>query len=462
MAVLLMAGTAAFGVDNPPATDPVAAAPAADAAAPPPVPVEAAPAPEAADTAPVPASAAPAPATGNPSAGPVTPEQLQAEVCALREDMRMLQSTLDLMVNKIMADLREENELLRDEVRRLNVLRGEQGLADINAVPRPGGAAVEQALLGPTEKAAPPPPPFKFTVVREWGRTAEEAQKLGGEAQSLKGLIGVVPAGSLRGDVENLARELRRKYDGFDNINIEVFDDPLVANQFAANRAADPEHRVLSVSRHKASNRDAIVLLTGGRGEMISADPNEPPPPRQPDDMPTLSVTNPVAPGQAERAKDIGGKPSGGTASSSGQNPPDTPEPPPAPGQWVKSGKKKHVGESSKKTKEEPVPTEGQNSIPEGPPVLVPHLPDPGQSQIPPQPETKVYEAPPGVPVEQPAPLTDAAVAAPEESAGATAPADTDQKAEVTPDPDTKKPPHNPKNPFGPTSKKTKKSDQSN
>ncbi len=482
---LLLVTTATFGADGPAGTAPpavpapateAAAAPAAAEAATIPEPVEATPVPEpvpepvpAPVPTPVPAPApapAPAPTPTISPEGPATMEQLQSEVCALRDDMRMLQGTLDLMVNKIMADLRDENNQLRDEIRRLNALRGAQGMADINSVPRPAGAAVDQALSEPPSKPAPPPPPFKFTVIREWGRTAAEAQKLGGDAQSLKGMIGLVPAGSLRDDMVKLARDLRHKYDEFDNINIEVFDDPVIANAYAANKTAQPEHRVLSVARHKASNRDTIVLLTNGKGEMISADPNAPSPPQQPDDMPTLSVTNPVSPGQAKRPRAV----------EMDAETPAPPQPPvqkataaaeqaPEPGQWQKSDKKKeHTKGSSKKkkgeTKEEPVLPVNQRPIPEGIPLLVPHEPAPPEfpphdPENPPppapqesgQPETKVYVAPPGVPVEmEPAPA-DNDTAAPK--------TDGDAGNEVRQEKPDGAPP-NPKTNFGSKSKKNK------
>ena len=130
MVLLFLCGTV-FAADVPagtePAAAPVAAPTAASAVEPSAAPTVTVPAPV--EVAPVAVPEAPtvpesAPAVSTPSAekrqdGPATTDQLQAEVCALREDMRMLQSTLDLMVNKIMADLRDENEQLRDEIRRL-------------------------------------------------------------------------------------------------------------------------------------------------------------------------------------------------------------------------------------------------------------------------------------------------------------------------------------------------------
>ncbi len=433
------AANAAFGADTPPAPDPAAAPPAltppTDTVTKPPEPVEVVPVP----AIPVPAIPDPAPAGDKAPTGPATMEQLQADVGALREDMRMLQSTLDLMVNKIMADLREENEQLRDEIRRLNALRGAQGMSDINAVPRPAGAAIDQALSEATAKHAPPPPPFKFTITREWGRSAEEAQKLGGEAQALKGIIGVVPAGSVRESLVKLARELRQKYDAYDNINIEVFDDPVVANLFASSRTADAAHRVLSVSRHKASNRDAIVLLTNGKGEIISIDPNAPLPAQQPDDMPTLSVTNPVSPGAAKRPKAVDKDASADAATGAPQDQKVSPAPedPSALGKWQKGDKKERVKGSSKKrkgeSKDEKMLPESQRPIPEGVPVLVPHQPDSSQAQNGPepprQPETVVLVAPPGEPVNQELPQTQPVT---QEASPADSPAATPEKEAVS------------------------------
>ena len=472
MAVLFVVVTV-FGTDTPPVTaQGTAPSAAAPAAAPDPVPIPPpveevltlirqhqvapipAPDPISAEVTAAPAPAA-APATATPPETRATTEQLEAELCALRDDMRMLQSTLDLMVNKIMADLREENEQLREEVRRLNALRGVQGMSDINAVPRPGRSAIDQALSEPpAAPPAPPPPPFKFTIVREWGRSAEEAQKLGGDTQSLKGLIGVVPAGSLRADVEKLARDLRNKYDGYDNINVEVFDDPVTAQAFAANRTADPEHRVLSVSRHKASNRDAIVILTNGKGEMISADPDAPPPSKQPDDLPTLSVTNPVSPGQAKRPKatDSAAPVDAAAPAAPESKAAEAQQEQSKPGAWQKAEKKVHVKGSSKKrkgaSKEEPVKPENQHQIPEGPPLLVPHGPE--QPQIPAQPETTVIVAPPGEPVTPESAAATVENAAPEkekDAADASGAAEQENSDSAT---------HNPKSVFGPKSKKSK------
>lgn len=192
---------------------------------------------------------------------------LRNEIADLRDDLKMLKGSLDVMLNQIMSDMREENAVLREEVRRLHQQRAEMGLPDLTLIPRPGGAFIDEVLGG--EEEPPPPPPFEFRIVKEWGRDPEAADESGGGAATLKGMVGVVPRGSLREDVEELGRDLRKQFDAYDNINIEVFDDPLAARQFADTQKGDPDSRVLSVSRHKASGRDTILYLDKGKASEV-------------------------------------------------------------------------------------------------------------------------------------------------------------------------------------------------
>ena len=220
----------------------------------------------------------PKPEMALPDAGAPVSETaaLRNEVADLRDDIRLLQQTLDVLVNQMMADLRAQNELLRDEVGRLRAQREALGLPEPAFVPRPGAEELEELLL---EAPAPPPPaPFEFTVVREWGRDPETAAEIGGDAATLKGLIGAVPPGSSREDVENLGRELRAEYAAYDNINIEVFDDPEAARAFADDEKGGSARRVLSVSRHRASGRDTILYIQEGKAEPVAFEGADAPP----------------------------------------------------------------------------------------------------------------------------------------------------------------------------------------
>ncbi len=212
-------------------------------------------------------------------------EALHHEVQTLRDELRMLQSTLDLMVNRIMEDLREENVLLRDEVRRLHNMQEYYGLPDMTRVPRPGMALFDELLYEddwaeefPYDEYAEDTPeepaePFDFTPLHEWGRTPEMAARLGDDAVSLLGLVGVVPRGSRREDIEALGRELRAMYADYDNINIEVFDDIDTAERFIETEVGDPARRVLSVSKHAAADRDVILYLEDGEAHEVTQEP---------------------------------------------------------------------------------------------------------------------------------------------------------------------------------------------
>lgn len=196
-------------------------------------------------------------------------DQLRAEVSALRQELKQLSETLDLMINRVMADLENENAQLREELRKVY---GSSGMNLPPQVPRPGGELVDQVLSEaplPEYPAAAEPAPqapvaFSYSVLQEWGRSPEAAEELGGNVSSLKGMVCVVPKGSQRPDLEAMGRELRKMYEQFENINIEVFDDEEAAKTYAGQNKMSAAHRVLSVSKHQASGRDTILFYEEG------------------------------------------------------------------------------------------------------------------------------------------------------------------------------------------------------
>ncbi len=215
-------------------------------------------------------------------------EALHHEVQTLRDELRMLQGTLDLMVNKIMEDLREENELLRKEMRRMHAMQERFGLPDMSLLPRPGMDLFDEILFEdewpedewlddaamydqePPEERVYTDEPFAFTPLHEWGRTPDMAEQLGDDTPSLLGLVGVVPRNSRRADIEALGRQLRDEYDGYDNINIEVFDGLEAAERFIETQVGDPARRVLSISKHRGDGRDVILFLENGEADEVA------------------------------------------------------------------------------------------------------------------------------------------------------------------------------------------------
>jgi len=201
-------------------------------------------------------------------------EELLREIKRLQEKFDQLQETVNLVVTRMMADVQDENEQLRSELRRLQA-RDQAGLLANNAVPRPGndviaGLAEEAAANLPPEdefeEAPLPTAEFSFNVMKEWGREPDAVAQLGGDAPTLKGVIGVVPRGSAREDLEQLGRELREQYGAYDNVNVEIFDDPVAAQTFVDTQEMDAAHRVLSVSKYAATGRDAITFFEDGAG----------------------------------------------------------------------------------------------------------------------------------------------------------------------------------------------------
>jgi hypothetical protein len=202
-------------------------------------------------------------------------EAVLDEVEALRKEMASLRHELSGQITDLTEQLKEENQALREEVARLNAAEGAQ-----SRVPAPkGGKRAEQPVEAneaaqsepepapeQVETPAPkgPPRPFVFTSVKEWGRAPKEAAQVTPKAQSLAGVVGTVPPGSRENDLILLGKQLREKYKDYDNINIEVFDDADAARQFADRNGGSSAHRVLSVSKHEASGRDAILVYHKG------------------------------------------------------------------------------------------------------------------------------------------------------------------------------------------------------
>jgi hypothetical protein len=169
---------------------------------------------------------------------------LEEKIDRLDRRLTDLQETLNTLFNRVLSDLETENAALRAQLR--------------------GESAAGSPTPNTTENTGAPPEPFSFEVIEEWGRTPEEAQAMGAGVTSLKGIVGVVPRSSTREDLENLGRELRNRYADYDNIHIEVFNDPVAAKGYAQHNVLNPQYRVLSITKFKGTERDTIELHLGG------------------------------------------------------------------------------------------------------------------------------------------------------------------------------------------------------
>ena len=123
----------------------------------------------------------------------------------------------------------------------------------------PGGGSDGESA-GPRSAAS-----GSYTIVSEWGRSPEVAAELPGNVSSLVGLAVAVAPGMDSNELEALGRQLRSTYDAYDNINIQVFDNIQAAKNYAELGKSDPVYLVLSISKHKHSERDKTIRFEDGR-----------------------------------------------------------------------------------------------------------------------------------------------------------------------------------------------------
>ena len=203
--------------------------------------------------------------------------EIRAQLIELRAEVSRLQTVIDVYSGSLLADLKDENERLRRQIRRLPGGYIEALDSGLPVVPMPDGELIERAVrdaensralddaaLGEEQGAPVAAGELGYTVVAEWGRTPEEAAEFGPEVTSLKGMICVVPAGAGEKDLIDLGWHLRSECKGFDNINIEVFDDIEAAESYEETNIIPPEHHVMGVSKHRSSGRDILLLFSNG------------------------------------------------------------------------------------------------------------------------------------------------------------------------------------------------------
>jgi hypothetical protein len=223
-----------------------------------------------------PAKPAATPTAVAPLPKPRTLDDVVADMSSLRGEFQELRKSVNETLDLLVADLHSENQRLRAELARRN------GAAQVATVPGQGVVPMGRpevtgdSILIRGEPAATDPVPAtapsgqaSYTVVKEWGRTSAEAKSVGPNVASLKGMICEAPAGLSDDQLAELGRRIRAENADYDNLNIEVFDSAEAARQYAEKNIGSDLHHVLSVSRHRASGRDSVIVLRNAQPRQV-------------------------------------------------------------------------------------------------------------------------------------------------------------------------------------------------
>ncbi len=175
--------------------------------------------------------------------------EVLSELATLREEVRRLHESMDTFQANAIRQLQEENRSLRRAVPG----RAEEAAPDYSGLV-PGADEPRQHEE---------PGKFEYTVVKEWGRSPEDAAAFGNGAVSLKGMLVAVPEWSSDEQIIDLGRTFRRQFDPYDNINIEIYKNVESALMYAERGTTNPDDRVMSISRFKQEGRDVILLIRG-------------------------------------------------------------------------------------------------------------------------------------------------------------------------------------------------------
>lgn len=196
---------------------------------------------------------APEVAAEQPDTAPSEVQQLRHEVEDLHREVVRLQETVDAALAYLVGELGDENRRLKKDLATREEL--EQGPAD-DVVPMPNA---------PVPVSAPTPTvdygEAGYLSVKEWGRTPEQAKEIGPAVGSLRGMICAVPPGSSDEQLKAIGKKLRDECAGYDNINIEIFDEEAAARDYAERNVRSNKHFVMNITRHKASGQDVVVLV---------------------------------------------------------------------------------------------------------------------------------------------------------------------------------------------------------
>jgi hypothetical protein len=190
-------------------------------------------------------------------------ESLRNEVKDLRREVARLQETVDAALAYLVGELGDENRRLKKDIATEEELADDtQQTAPALPIPpaHPAAPVVNYGALG-------------YLSIKEWGRTPEQAKEMAGDVSSLRGMICAVHPGATDDELKGIGKKLRDACAGYDNINIEVFDDEAAARDYAERNVRSSAHFVMKITRHKTSGQDVTVLVRdNGAREIVVGD----------------------------------------------------------------------------------------------------------------------------------------------------------------------------------------------
>lgn len=194
------------------------------------------------------------PDTPAPEEQPDDIETLRGEVKDLRREVARLQETVDAALAYLIGELGDENRRLKKDIASPDVIEQDKELVE-QAPPvepeQPATAPVAHADYGKDG----------YLSLKEWGRTPEQAKELGGNVSSLRGMICAVSPGTTDEELKAIGKRLRDTCVGYDNMNIDIFDDEAAARDFVERNVRSSTHYVMNITRHKASGQDVMVFV---------------------------------------------------------------------------------------------------------------------------------------------------------------------------------------------------------
>jgi hypothetical protein len=204
-----------------------------------------------------------------------TKEELIQKIHELTQENQVLKRRVDEHDRNV-GGAEYDYEALQRENHQLKKALRAFAIGNASPMVEPG----PEQLEGPPDSAQdsgtrPSVPGLEYEVVKEWGRSPEDAARLPNKPPSMKGM-----AVYMKGELSNenshtyvwFGSAMKQIVAGYDNVIIECFRTRAAAMHYAETGEIIHSARVLSMSRQEGSNEDTI-LGYGSKGKFVVKNP---------------------------------------------------------------------------------------------------------------------------------------------------------------------------------------------